>query len=77
MRNKFTFGQELDQTRLQLVSDLIVSPALDGSVVSLGVEAELEEAGGVAHTELGGGQLDKLLQIILKINMQKIHVKIV
>ena len=44
------------------MSDLIVSPALDGSVVSLGVEAELEEAGGVAHTELGGREVYELLQ---------------
>lgn len=44
------------------MSDLIDSLALDGPVVPLGVEAELEDAGGVADTELGGRQVYELLQ---------------
>ena len=44
------------------MANLIVSLALDGPVVSLGVEAELEDAGGAAHTELGGREVYELLQ---------------
>ena len=44
------------------MSDLIDCPALDGPVVPLGVEAELEEAGGLADTELGGREVYELLQ---------------
>ena len=45
------------------MSDLIDCPALDGPVVPLGVEAELEQTGGPAHTELGGREVYELLQL--------------
>ena len=59
---KVTFRQELDQTGLKLLADLVGCPALDGPVVPGGVQAELEETGGLAHTELGGREVYELLQ---------------
>ena len=61
-QTKVTFRQELDQTGLELEANLVASPALDGPVVPLRVEAELEEAGSAADTELGGWEVYELLQ---------------
>ena len=44
------------------MANLVGCPALDGPVVPLGVEAELEEAGGLADAELGGREVYELLQ---------------
>ena len=55
-------GHQLDIAGLYLAADEVGGQALDGPVVPLRVEAELEEARDVAHTELGGRQLNELLQ---------------
>ena len=58
---RLTFRKELDQTGLELLADLVGCPALDGPVVPGGVQAKLEETGGLAHTELGGREVYELL----------------